>query len=305
MWLRERSVSSNTLSTYRTGIVCWEKFCNWHSLCPYPASEHNLCLFIAYLSFHQYGSSTANTYLAAICYAHNLLGLSLNCSSMPILQRTLSGLRHTSPPTSSRLPITIPILHLLHQYFARSPLSLFDQHCIWSCCSLAFFGCFRIGEILPTPARNHILTCDILLQPEMLQLHLRRSKTDKFADGTTIQLQPINSPLCPVKALLSYLPHRLARFPGGPIFILNSGEPLTPCRFNSTIKSAVSHLGLDPSRFSSHSFRSGAATSAATAGLPDWLIKAMGRWASDAYHLYIKTPPAALSNIPTLLCNAS
>ena len=57
---------------------------------------------------------------------------------------------------ASRLPITIPILQLLHQYLAGSPFNLFDQHCLWSCCALAFFGCFRIGELLPTPAGNNI-----------------------------------------------------------------------------------------------------------------------------------------------------
>ena len=48
--------------------------------------------------------------------------------------------------------------------------------------------------------------------------------------------------------------------------------------------------GLDAHAFSGHSLRIGAATTAAAAGLPDWLIKAMGRWKSDAYLRYVRTP---------------
>ena len=233
-----------------------------------------------------------------------MLGLALDFTSMPLLQRTVGGLRHTAPPEASRLPITISILQLLHQYLAGSPFNLFDQHCLWSCCALAFFGCFRIGELLPTPAGNNIQTYDVTLRDDLLQLYLRRSKTDRYAAGTVIHIKPVTSSLCPVQALSSYLPHRLARFPAGPLFLLNTGEPLSPHRFNCIIKAAISHLGLDPSRYSSHSFRAGAATTAATAGLPDWLIKSMGRWASDAYQLYIKTPPSTLAVIPSLLCDA-
>ena len=46
-----------------------------------------------------------------------------------------------------------------------------------------------------------------------------------------------------------------------------------------------------PDDFSSHSFRNGAATSAARAGIPDHLIQVFGHWKSNAYKQYIRTPP--------------
>ena len=49
--------------------------------------------------------------------------------------------------------------------------------------------------------------------------------------------------------------------------------------------------------FSSHSFRIGAATVAARNGIPDHLIQALGRWTSNAYQLYIRTPSEALAGI--------
>ena len=46
-----------------------------------------------------------------------------------------------------------------------------------------------------------------------------------------------------------------------------------------------------------HSFRLGAASTAATASLPDWLIKVLRRWSSDCYQLYIHWSSAKRSHV--------
>ena len=55
------------------------------------------------------------------------------------------------------------------------------------------------------------------------------------------------------------------------------------------------------SRNASHSFRIGAATAAGSAGLPTWLIKTLGRWSSDCYERYIRTPKDVLVSVPCQL----
>ena len=40
----------------------------------------------------------------------------------------------------------------------------------------------------------------------------------------------------------------------------------------------------------------GAATTAAESGLPEYLIKKLGRWESNAFSLYVKNPKKAISD---------
>ena len=58
-------------------------------------------------------------------------------------------------------------------------------------------------------------------------------------------------------------------------------------------------------QYSSHSFRGGTNTTAAAAGISEWLIKILGLWRSNAYQVYIHSSPAMLQSIPLLLVHAS
>ena len=60
-------------------------------------------------------------------------------------------------------------------------------------------------------------------------------------------------------------------------------------------------LGLHSTHYAGHSFRIGAVTTAAERGLEDSLIKALGRWESTAYLVYIRTPRERLAIISKLL----
>ena len=65
---------------------------------------------------------------------------------------------------------------------------------------------------------------------------------------------------------------------------------LTRLRFVEAIRAALSAAGVDESKYNGHSFRIGAATTAAAKGFEDLAIKTLGRWRSVAYLDYIRTP---------------
>ena len=66
--------------------------------------------------------------------------------------------------------------------------------------------------------------------------------------------------------------------------------PLTKPQFVAKIRLALQAIGLPYQDFAGHSFRIGAATTAAKAGFEDSMIRTLGHWNSAAFLTYIHTP---------------
>ena len=106
--------------------------------------------------------------------------------------------------------------------------------------------------------------------------------------------------LCPVAAVVAYLAlrHKLG---AGPFFKFQSGTALTRASFVDRVRKALKEAGMDADKFSGHSFRIGAASTAAARGVEDSLIKTLGRWESSAYLLYIQVPRERLADLSVVL----
>ena len=101
--------------------------------------------------------------------------------------------------------------------------------------------------------------------------------------------------------MLTYLESRTPFPTTGPLFTFQSGPFLTRGRLTNETRLLLSKGGLNSGEFAGHSFRIGAATTATSANLPPWLIKVFGRWSSDCFERYIKTPPSVLAQVPQTL----
>ncbi len=110
-----------------------------------------------------------------------------------------------------------------------------------------------------------------------VQVAIKASKTDPFRKGVTVFLGRTANDLCP-----------------GPFFRLASGAPLTREVLVRKMWGALEAGGIDASKYAGHSFRIGAATTAAMVGVEDSLIKTMGRW---AYQLYVRVPRYRLASV--------
>lgn len=128
--------------------------------------------------------------------------------------------------------------------------------------------------------------------PQCITVFLRHSKTDPFGAGSRIYLGRTGDPTCPVSALLAYLALRPST--PGPLFLFQDGSCLSRQRLVTHLREALVAAGVDTAGYSGHSFRIGAASTAARAGLSEPLVKMLGRWKSSAYLTYVRSHPDSL-----------
>ena len=153
--------------------------------------------------------------------------------------------------------------------------------------SLTFFFWFlRAGE---STTRNRadasgraIAISDIALAGPgegALQVRIRFSKTVQKGRSTTITInRDASSQLCPINALKSFL--MFVQSPPAPLFIHMDKSPLTRFQFQSVLTSTLAQAGYPAERFKTHSFKIGAATTAAICEFDSDSIKVLGRWES-------------------------
>jgi len=161
---------------------------------------------------------------------------------------------------------------------------------LWAACTLCFFGFLRSGEI-SVPSDNcydpgaHLSLTDVavdnLSDPSVLQVRIKASKTDPFRKGVDIFLGRTGDDICPISAMLAYVAVRGDE--PGPLFRFANGKPLTRDRLVTAVRVALSAAGRSEGHYAGHSFRVGAATTAAQCGIPDSAIQTLGRWKSAAY----------------------
>ena len=305
-------IAASTLSTYLAGQIRFTNFCKELKVTALPATEATLILFATYLATINISHTTIKVYLAGVRHMHGSVGLFsfFDKQLTPRLQLTLKGIQKnqtgTQPPRI-RLPITLQLMGNAKTLLAKQPSSYYNIM-IWAACCLAFFGFLRVGEFTVPADDQYDESCHLSLSsisvdsrvnPQLLKIIIKQSKTDPFRKGVSVFLGATGENLCPVRGILPYLAIRGTHL--GPLFIFEDGRSLTRHRFSSALNSLLNQLHMDTQSYNTHSFRIGAATTARQANVPDLIIKMLGRWKSDAYQSYIKTPPQELSKLSKYL----
>ena len=285
-------------------------FCQQFGLPAFPLTESTLCRFVAYLFDCRLAPGSVRLYLSALRFFQVIHGGNdPSMDSFPQLHYVLRGFSRVQPKSSRprRLPITVNILGALFRVWSATP-PRYNTTMFWAACTLGFFGFLRSGEFTVVPGGTHLplspsdVRVDSHRSPTYLAVTLRASKTDPFGSGCTLYIGRSQSHICPVTAVLAYLSIRPST--PGPLFICEDGTPLTRTCLVMAVRVALTGAGFDMSNFTGHSFRIGAATAAAEAGLPDSLIQTLGRWRSSAFLRYIQTPTHTLLSVSRALMHS-
>ena len=300
-----QGLAQTTQKSYASGQRRFIEFCRQAGKLhpdgsPCPVEEWTLCLFVSFLA-DSIQHASIKVYLSAIRSLHIEQGFPDPLPNCLRLQRVMRGIKRSQgSPVAARLPITDSLMMVIRQSLN---VTLHDHCMVWAACTLAYFGFLRSAEFtVPTFASFssaiHLSVADIAVDsstlPSCLRVRIKASKTDPFRKGCFVHIGRGTLPLCAVHAVLAYL--SLRGDSPGPLFLLQNGQPLSRTILTDWLRQIMSASGI-PGNFSSHSFRIGAASVAARNGIPDHLIQALGRWTSNAYHLYIRTPSEYLAGL--------
>ena len=124
-----------------------------------------------------------------------------------------------------------------------------------------------------------------------MRVWLPKCKIDPKGGGTPVLIsRNPEAEFCPVAWLLKHI--RTIQADTDPVWVWPlSGQLITRDAFIRKLRYHLERVGEDPSEFAGHSMRRGAAFSARRAGLPDSMIKILGRWNSDCFRQYLTWLP--------------
>lgn len=277
-------------------MTAYTFFCADHGVeRPFPAKEQNLLVWVAEMAEMAKHPKNIKAYLTGVRSAQLDMGMgNLEVFSSPILKRVIDDVKRLrgEGDRKERREITKPILAELVATFDRDTLhgaTMYAAFC------LAFAGFLRVGEFTwdkknyrkPRFQEFFCTRRSVRLNNQSLTLTLPASKTDPWRRGVSLQIAASNDATCPVAAM-RYLFENFPASQDSPLF--HPDRPFTRKLVVDTLNAALRQIG-QPGRYSGHSFRRGAATSAKAAGLSADEIKLLGRWKSDAWERYVEVHP--------------
>jgi hypothetical protein len=214
--------------------------------------------------------------------------------------------RQRSGPRLVRTAVTLGMMRQLtehpDEWFATKSVSACT---IKAAQCTAFFALTRIGEItsaksLFDAARNMTRNDVKVHQDEQgrkfITVVIKNAKTAIWGEHQVIAVYETNDTLCPVKFVEQLLAEEKASN-DAPMFMARNGDPLTRTAFVDITREVLKQYGHSTTSIMSHSFRKGGATRLALAGVPEYIIKAAGRWKSQAYFSYIEATTGIFAGI--------
>ncbi|KAL7277684.1 hypothetical protein ACG7TL_008616 [Trametes sanguinea] len=291
--------AESTLGTYGTGLLIFHVFCDLRSIPEghrAPADELLILAFVASIA-GSYAQSAINNYVAGVRAWHILHGLPWNVDKNRY-DAALAGAAQLAPPASKRPSRTPLALQEITRMAASFTLADPVDAAVWACLCVGFFSLARLGELTVTTQKSfqmdlHPSRTSVRLEAhrdgsEVRVIHLPRTKS--AVAGEDISFARQDGAADPWAALDNHFTvNQLA--PSVHLFAYrkpstNAIIPLTRRAFLARVK--VAALGIGLPNVSGHSLRIGGTLEYLLKGLSFETVKAIGRWKSEAFTLYLR-----------------
>ena len=303
------SIAQTSAASYGSGLRRFQAFlgeaCQRLGLVPVPTDKAAdlrellkdpwvIGTFIATLHAEGLEAGTAQSYVQAIQhYATDLDGAAP--PTHPAVSLLLRGFLSAGPPLKpKRPPVT---LKLLEEMLGALPAftNAYEAKLLTAVFTLAFYGCFRVSEYLTSSDPGKCLLRRDISASESgaLVISSKKSKTRQRAHAQSVIFPQQLGLSCPVTAMAAFLGVRPATLgQDTPLFysFAHHGPLMTLSdkQLNSVLKRLLRHMAVpNAEAFSSHSFRIGASTEAASRGASLAELQALGRWSSLTALTYV------------------
>ena len=282
------SYSPATLAKYRKALLDFSVFAAGQGLpTSLPIAPRSLALYVAHLSLANLSPAYIKSLVAALSWHHKINDMA-DPGQFMFIKRAVKGILPLKDAPLELLPLDRNILHDLLDLAPNVCQAGFETTLIKALLLTSYHCCLRAGEAVVSGHDLHTIKIeDVSVNFDEFSINITL-KSYKFSNGQkslSIKGAEVREH-CPVIALLEYLKIRPST--KGCMFVNAQGVAINRNYFADKIKQLVARSGRDPTRFNTHSLRSGRASDLAKAGVPDAIIKETGRWNSDAFQKYIK-----------------
>jgi hypothetical protein len=286
------SIDNSTALAYTSALNSYLTFCRIHDL-PIDPTPETLSFYITFQSTF-ISPSSVDSYLSGICNQLEPFFPTVRLArKSPIVVKTLKGARRRHGVLVKRkAPLAREDLFLTLRDLASSS---HDDFLFAAMIFTGFHGLLRLGE-LTVPDKMGIrdyrkvtsrLTVELL--PSSYAFTLPAHKADTYFEGNRVLVQCTELPPNPVPIFARYLASRDRLFPWHQhLWVTSAGGVPQRAWFMKRL------CQFFPSSIAGHSMRAGGATALAQAGAAPELIKAAGRWSSDAFERYVRKNPVLM-----------
>uniref|UniRef100_A0ABM5GIP4 Uncharacterized protein isoform X2 n=1 Tax=Pogona vitticeps TaxID=103695 RepID=A0ABM5GIP4_9SAUR len=260
----------------------------------WPAPVEHMQQFIVDLHWRGLTPGTIKGKLAAMSFYARANGIRDTSNDFRIKKMIEGWSRERGKRTDDRTPISPALLSRLCDGWGRICTDRYEESLFRAAALLAFFGAMRISELVALGkkdvSRKALQLDDVTVWDDQVKVRLRSSKTDQYGFGCMVILGQCSLvSICPVRAIREF--GILRGTEKGYFFQHKDGKPLTKYQFWSLTDRALKNIGIGNMRFGTHSFRIGAASTAALLGYDAGKIKRLGRWSSGCFRKYIRQLP--------------
>lgn len=275
----------STLRQYSGSFRRWKTWALQKGLDAFPASPFHIALYLAYLTQKSNTAAPIEQAVHSISWAHSIAVVD-DPTVHPLVGHMVAGAKRIlARPVCKKEPITPEILRQLVESFGGTGALLSDIRTL-AICLLSFAGFFRYDEVA------NLRESDVTIFEDHMEIYVESSKTDQYRDGARVVIARVGSDTCPVKKMERYISIAAIGADEGKYLFrglvstkvgarLRSSGTLSYTRVRELVLEMLQKIGLDKAKYGVHSLRSGGATAAANAGVPDRCFKRHGRWRSE------------------------